>query len=769
VPTTSTPAWNAPQAGLVGDAAAIAGSAQINQMLGTHTSSEIYQGNAVLTPADYGVGAATGPWAAALTSEDVDQPFTMSGTTIGRVQIPIMPVGNGADLLVSLCADSAGTPGTMIAQTRIPANWINQLSPVAGTSTGIANSPTPNLTGNPLAVAQYRLAATSLLKQLPYPVPAVTGIAAASSTAWYDPYVIQVGGVNGGVALTNVFTIPYGPDGTLGKSIPQTLFPEPNDGSSSTIVAVDSQNGNPVVVNCGGGTSFGGAPVANVYTSNLNTATGALSAWSAQTALPYAVQNHTMATYNGYVYVIGGRLNSSTGYTNVTYAQVVNGQITAWTAATPLPQARAETLTAVSNGFLVVSVGEDAGITTTYETTWYAKINPNGSLGPWLAGPSLPFGDVNLNTNAFGNSQGIYAGGANNFSFLGMGPNGPSPQWIFSSGTLGKYPGYHDNGNGAVSVGALYNASNLVFNIYEYCYLSVPLPASGLTSGATYHVLMQQQGGDLNDYLTLMVNFTLPKSGLTSPRNGYTWTAMPNFGSSDLQGIPLSVFDNTVPYQGAMPWHSWEDGGAHVTTVVCATTPDQRLLGLCEATRTLLQRNQNSGFETGIPPWTVQNAAVAQSTAHVKEGVYAAQITPNGASAQCSITSEQTLPCQPGQAITVAGQFWFTAAVTSANFSLSVSWYTQAGAPISTSNVFTTMPTATYTPVVNTFTAPAGAYQYALVPTLQGTPAASQVWYADQVYSTDLVTPQQSTVTEVTYPGTWPGSTWPPLAFVELA
>lgn len=765
------PRWAAARSGLLGDAGACAASGQLNQFLGTHASSVIYPGVAVLTPGTYSVAASTGPWAAPLTTEDVDQPFTLSGTTIGRVHIPIMPVGQGADLLVSLCADNAGTPGTMITQTRIPATWISQLSPVAGTAIGAATAPAPYLTGNPLAVAPFRMAATSLQSRYSYPMPAATGISASSSTAWYDPYVMQIGGVNGGAALSSVFTIPYASDGVFGTPIPQTSFPEPNDGSSATIVATDAQNGAPVVVNCGGGTSYGGPTITNVYTATLDAATGALSAWSAQAALPYAVQNHTMATYNGYVYVIGGQLNGSTTYANVTYAQVVNGQIAAWTATTPLPAPRTLTLTAVSQGFLVVSVGTLAGDATSYETTWYAQINADGSLGAWLTGPSVPSSDIDLNANAFGNDQGIYAGGINNFSFLAVGPDGPSNQWIFAPATtFGQYPGYHDAADGTVSVGALYNGTIAVFNIYEYGYLSVPLPASGLTNAATYHVLMQQLGGDLGDYLILPVNLSLPKSGLTSPRAGYTWTAIPDAGST-VQGIALSVFDNTPPAQGAMPWHTWEDSGARITTAVWATTPDRRLLGLCEATTVSTQLNANAGFETGTAPWSATGASLTQSTTEVYTGQYAAQITPDGTAAQATITSE-LLGCLPGQQITVSGWFWFTDAVTT-TFSLSIAWYASVsagGGYLASAGPTSSAPAATWTPVTNTLTAPPGAYQYAIVPTVSGTPPASQIWYADAVMASDLTGPQHSTVTQVTYPGTdATGGAWPPTGLTVLA
>lgn len=766
MPTTSSPTWAGPHSGVLGDASAVAGSAEVNQLLGTHAAGLVFQGNVIAAPSNYRCGLGS-PYKAPLLTLDFDQPFTMSGTSVGRVQVPVLPVGAGADLLVSLCQDSSGHPGSVVAQTRIPAAWIAQLAPVAGAATGTTTAPTVALTGNPLAVAQFSMIEQANFQQVTYPTPASTGVAAASSATWYYPYIVQIGGVNSGTALSTVFTIPYGTNGALGKSIPQPAFPVANDGSSASCVALDAQSNTPVVVNTGGGTSYLGAAVNTAYTSNLNTSTGALSAWSSQAALPVAVQSHVMCANGSWVYSIGGK-NSTGTLANVYYAQVQNGQISAWNTATPLPVPTELALVCVTNGFLFVIGGTTSTLTPVFTSVWFAPINSDGSLGAWRAGPALPNADDNFNDNAYANEYGIVAGDTY-ASCLPVGPNGPGTQWFQGHGGTGFYPGFVDSGTGIVSVGSQFNGLQWTYDTYLFPYISVPLPSTGLTNGATYHVLLQQQGGNLNDYLLLPVTENVGISAQTSAPGAYSWTPWPSDPGGHLVGSALSVFDQTIPYQNALPWHSWEDNGARVTTVVCATTPDQRLLGLCEATRIQAARNANQGFETGIAPWTVTGGTVAQSTAHVAEGQYAAQITPNGTSATVTLTSEQTLPCQPGQQVTVNGQFWFTNAVTGANFSLSIAWFTQAGTPVSTTNVFTTMAAGAYTPVTNTLTAPAGAYQYAIQPTLQGTPSSGQVWYADQVYSTDLVTPQQSSVVEVTYPGAWPGVTWPPTGIVELA
>src|ERR1051326_5756695 len=124
----ATPTWSAARSGLLGDTGAANFPEQINQFMGTHGVTPIYQGNSAVTP----VGSGGDAWAYELSTQAISQPITMSGTTIGRVVVPLLPVGAGADLTVSLCSDSGGVPGVVIARTKVPASWIYQLSAIAG-------------------------------------------------------------------------------------------------------------------------------------------------------------------------------------------------------------------------------------------------------------------------------------------------------------------------------------------------------------------------------------------------------------------------------------------------------------------------------------------------------------------------------------------------------------------------------------------------------------------------------------------------------------
>lgn len=758
----ATPVWQAGQAGLVGNAAAVAASAQVNQLLGAHLNDLLYEGSRFLLPKYIYQPTGNNPWNTALATYDVDMPFVMSGTVIGRIQVPILSVGSGADLLVSLCSDNgSGAPGTVIQQVRIPASWINAMSVVSGLSGPASEFPTFDYTNSPLAASQFTTWSFANQTILPYNFPAIsfTGISANPATAYYNGYVIIVGGVSNDVALTGTFTMAYDNAGNLSPSVPQAAFPNPNDGSSAMCVVVDAVSGSPVVVNTGGGTSFGGAPTTNVFTSTLDTTAGALSTWAAQTALPQGIQSHIMASWNGYAYAIGGK-NSSGTINTVYYGQVENGQITAWNTATPLPTPLELTYCIAVNGFMVVAGGTTSSLTPVYSTTYYAVINENGSLGPWLPGPPLVAGIYNLNSNTFSNAYGaLIPGYASGLNFTTSGPS-----WTWAQDTAGGgafLNGFYDQGNGAVLEYSLAPSENVyayaTFNLTPY--ISVPLPASGLTSGTTYHILMQQAGGNAANYLVTAISANaygntsgVPTAQLSAPGK-YVWTAQQQYS-----GVGISMYDQTVV--GNTPVHTWEDSGARISTFIYATTPDQRLIGLCEATTQNLALNQNQGFETGLTPWTVSGGTYVQSTTQVKEGIYSVQVTPSGSAANVYIQSEQ-IATWPGQSVMVNGWVWLTTAVTT-NVTLNINWYTVAGGYISTSSNAVSVGATSWTQLTNTFTAPATAYFFSIDPTVAGTPASSNIIYWDQIYATTNMTAQVSSAVEITYPGDYPNGTYPP-------
>lgn len=759
--SSSTPAWSAAHNGLPSDASAITAAGQLNQFLGTHAASVLYQGTPVLTPNGTGASA----WAHDLSTTDVDQPFTMSGTTIGRVQIPLIAVGAGADLLVSLCQDNAGHPGTVVTQTRVPASWITQLSTV--TAPSVPNSQIPGLayTEAPLAVAQFN----SFIGGAP-----TLGLAWSVPTASDGTHILNTGATDSNyyimcslqsfdnTILQNVFTAAMGPSGVLSPAVPQTPLPVATAGAGS-VVQTDPASGSKTLIVLGGYTAINGPAVSTVYAAPFDPTTGTVGSWTAQATLPTAVFGKNVAAWGSYVYVVGGSTtsDSASSIATVQYAQVVNGQITSWSTTTPLPTAGAYPGPVVGNGVLFANVDGDVA--------YSAPINADGSVGTWTP---LPLPAEVYPYFALG-SFGIAVIGGGLFQTLSMttqGLSGIEQKQSITSQISTEFIGVATGSPGQWQVYDLTNytpGSYLTFPVIQTPMISIPLPVAGLTSGSTYHLLLQQQGGDANDYLRTHDDFNVfpgNPTSLTSPRGQYAWTA----GMAG-HAVPLQIFDQTPPTApGTWPIHTWEDSGARVSTLVTASTPDKRVLGVCEATATSSAANQNTGFESGIAPWTVTGGTVAQSQTEVFTGAYSAQVTPSGTAATVYLASE-LLACMPGQSVTVEARVWFTNAVTS-NASVSINWYTLTGTYISTSSNNVSVPAATWTDLADSFTAPANAYQYTVTPTLSGTPAASQVWYVDAARGYPATAgPQLSSVIEINYPSGWPGAIFPATGTTVLA
>lgn len=769
----ATPGWNAARNGTLNDGGAQIKSAQVNQFLGTHAPTYVYPGASILTP--NGTGATN--WGQQLSTLDVDQPFTMSGTVIGRVSVPLLPVGNGADLLVSLCADSSGSPGTVLQQTRIPKEWISQLSAVSGTPATALTAPNFELTNNPLALAQFytfQFGATAS-STWPYPTGSGTFYAAGFGT---PGFFLGFGGVavGGTTASANTYSIPVSLTGTLLAAIPQPALPAALYWAANATFATDAISGNQYAIVLGGSpTSSSSGAVSTVYVSQYTS--GSLAAWSSQQTLPGAGSAFPMAaSWNGYVYFIGGDDVTAGNVNTVYYAQLQNGQISAWTATTSLPLAVEGGFAVALNGFLYVfsGIGNSGNLTT----TWYAPINANGTLGNWVTAPTMPFFTGQSTPGAasvFGSYGMATSSNVGKQAILSTGPNGPDYAYA-----------QHTNPHGAEFYGANPGAQPGQWYVYGPLFgtfvatvystpvsltprISVPLPITGLSNGTTYHILLQQQGGDAADYLLTHLDtnaFPSDPTALTSARNAYSWTALTPSGTC----VPIQIYDGAAVVSGpqVLPLHTWEDNGSRISTLVSATTPDQRLLGICEATIKGKPLNTNPGFEFTINPWGTSTGTLVRSNTQAYDSNWSAQLTPNGTSAAVFMQSEN-LPCLPGQSITVS--MWVYAVNTiTANFSGTLFWYNAAGTFLSESDNLVTITAATWTNVTNTFTAPTGAYQFSINPRQSGTPPVGNVFYVDDAYAYPTYAGEQfATVQEITWAGAWPNNVNPPTGVTQLA
>ncbi len=768
----ATPVWSAARAGLSGDTGAVDASAQLNQLLGTHADTVIRRGAAVVTP--NGLGGTD--WAYHLDSYDLAQPFTMSGTTIGRVVLPALPVGTGGDLIVSLYTNSAGVPGTLLQSTRVPASWLTAQSALTGVGAASNVDLVLQDTGNPLATAPnytFHIGTWAANTTWGFPnVTATTSLVVAGGTATLPGgYVVTAGGLDAGsTVIANVFTYQFLGGTSVALAIAQPSLPQQLD-----FAAVTSTT-NTVI--CLGGVDHTANETAVVYTASWDGA-GTIGAWSQQASLPQPVGGSwfNAATWNDTtVYLVGGSNTGSTVTLNTVYwANIQNGQITVWHTGPSYPYPVGSASVAVIGNMLVVADDESPALSTTNGASNYAPINPDGSLGAWTSGPYSPIGIatgvVNVGSGIFavGGSTTVQTSDLQSLSFDASGPgtwfrstyNGTLPnilqsfpaafatdtdQWqVFYFGPTGGY---------------------LTAQLTRTPMLSVPLPVTGLSNAATYHVVLSQPNSDLNDYVRLAGDINVFPGNptvLTRTKGSATWVA----GTSG-HAVPMTVYDGSAT---GPVMHLWEDSGARVVTVVNSTTPNQNVIGVLEATaQPGPVLNMNPSFTSGVLPWVAHGSAVVQSNAFTHGNLpLSAKMTPSGVASLSYIESDQ-VPVQAGHSYLASA--WVYSPTGYALTSLSINWYDTGVYNTTTSTGTVSVAAGVWTQLQFTSAVPAGLSSptATLAPTESGTPTASAILYVSAATIQDASGPMVSNVNQVTYSGVWPSTTaWPPTGVTQLA
>ncbi|MBI5478643.1 MAG: hypothetical protein HY906_07310, partial [Deltaproteobacteria bacterium] len=200
----------------------------------------------------------------------------------------------------------------------------------------------------------------------------------------HDGFLYAIGGSSGSDYTSSIYRSVLDPTtgaaGTWGLITP--ALPAPRVGAGVAVL-----NGRLWVA---GGSGSIGTYSSVVYHTTFN-ADGSINTWQTSTSLPSGRYGLTLTAGQGkYLYAIGGT-NLASGQTNeVWYAQpAADGSITAWTAATGLPQARYLHAAAAYNGYLHV-VGGDTGSGTGQPTVYTAPMNVVGSLGAWTQAMPLP-------------------------------------------------------------------------------------------------------------------------------------------------------------------------------------------------------------------------------------------------------------------------------------------------------------------------------------------------------------------------------------------
>ncbi len=176
-------------------------------------------------------------------------------------------------------------------------------------------------------------------------------------------------------------------------------------------------------------------PTANFQTSLTGLGGGSIGTWSTINPLPVTLNRAASANYNGYIYMLGG-MDASTVLSTVYAAKTnVDGTIAGWQTLNTLPAIRRDAAAVAANGYLFVLGGYTGG--AALSTVYSAKINPDGSIGPWNTLSTLP-AIVSLHKAVFVNGYIVYTAGTNNDLYTGSFSTTYSAQ-VLGNGTLGTW------------------------------------------------------------------------------------------------------------------------------------------------------------------------------------------------------------------------------------------------------------------------------------------------------------------------------------------
>lgn len=139
--------------------------------------------------------------------------------------------------------------------------------------------------------------------------------------------------------------------------------------------------------------------------------------------------------------------------------------------------------------------------------------------------------------------------------------------------------------------------------------------------------------------------------------------------------------------------------------------------------------NANTSFEVDASNWTGIGGTLTRTTAQFHAGVASGTITPDGVTATVRMDNANVAVTGGG---TYRAQGWVRNAVAR-SIALNVNWYDASSVYITTSSGSVSVLANTWTFISNDFTAPSNAAFGNIIPTMTGTPAATNILWVDEV------------------------------------
>ncbi len=521
----TTPTWVAPENNQT------FANTHVQQLLALHGVTCVYQGASIVQT--------TGTYQTqqSLANVQVDQPFTMSGTTISRVEIPIRIADeSGQDVTISLYANSGGSPtGSAIAATTVPREFL------AGTS------------NSSIFPDQSILSAGSWLTGTGNALPG-NSPSGGSAVATYKNLVAMIGGVVNSEIIGTVYTGLASSTG-INAWTQQSTLPIPHWGNAAAISSTS------YVYSIGGYNSVSGGAstiTADVYYAPINLTTGDIGGWLTTTSLPTTGASGGAFIMGNNLYYIGG-VTGSGGLlpsVNTVYSAAIgsDGSLSSWSTLTPLPFSGYANfpLPTVCNGWVVAQIG----------TSWVMASVTSTTLGSWLAaptvatsgGPSAAVIDNSIIISGFGSSaQNVYS--------LTFGTSGPAKRgWVSLTNEPSGAEAFAGVASATTSTATSPSTFTLVYDgwapVQTVQIVSVPLNVTGLSNGVTYHIVIS---GSSNTTTTGVQDSTV--GIISSISGGGAFTGQSKIGAgawtglTSGYGVPLQLFTGNT---GRL-YHTMED------------------------------------------------------------------------------------------------------------------------------------------------------------------------------------------------------------------
>lgn len=180
-----------------------------------------------------------------------------------------------------------------------------------------------------------------------------------------------------------------------------------------------------------------------------------------------------------------------------------------------------------------------------------------------------------------------------------------------------------------------------------------------------------------------------------------------------------------------------------VTLILNSRTPTEiwRILRVVQGSRITItgapgadaQLVANPWFESGTSGWTPTGGTVAQSTTWSRSGSNSLRLTPDGVSSNVRV-EDDLRAVVPGADYVVDG--WLFSPLGWPSAGIAVNWFDAGSAYVDTSSASVVLAASVATRRLNVFTAPATAAFASVHPVLNGTPAVTDLLYADEVTMT---------------------------------